>query len=37
VLFRSIGKATAKHFAEQGWKVAATMRKPENESELQRI
>lgn len=29
-----IGKATAKHFAEKGWKVAATMRKPENENEL---
>ncbi len=29
-----IGKATAKHFAEQGWKVAATMRSPEKESEL---
>ena len=25
-----IGKATAKYFAEKGWKVAATMRKPEN-------
>jgi len=29
-----IGKATAKYFAEQGWKVAATMRKPKNETEL---
>jgi NAD(P)-dependent dehydrogenase (short-subunit alcohol dehydrogenase family) len=24
-----IGKATAKHFAAQGWMVAASMRKPE--------
>ncbi len=32
-----IGKATAKHFAEQGWNVAATMRKPEIESELTQI
>lgn len=29
-----IGKATAKYFAENGWNVAATMRKPENEKEL---
>lgn len=29
-----IGKATAKYFAENGWRVAATMRKPENEKEL---
>lgn len=32
-----IGKATAKYFAEQGWRVAATMRKPENETELNQI
>lgn len=29
-----IGKATAKLFAEKGWTVIATMRKPENETEL---
>ena len=29
-----IGKATAKRFAEKGWNVIATMRKPENETEL---
>ncbi len=29
-----IGKATAKLFAEKDWKVIATMRKPENEREL---
>lgn len=29
-----IGKATAKLFASKGWKVIATMRKPENENEL---
>ncbi len=29
-----IGKASAKLFAEQGWNVAATMRKPEAEKEL---
>ncbi|MCG8348968.1 MAG: SDR family oxidoreductase [Chloroflexales bacterium] len=29
-----IGKATAKYFAGKGWKVAATMRKPANETEL---
>ena len=29
-----IGKATAKYFHQQGWNVIATMRKPENESEL---
>jgi NADP-dependent 3-hydroxy acid dehydrogenase YdfG len=32
-----IGKATAKYFAEQGWRVAATMRKPESETELGEI
>ncbi len=32
-----IGKATANHFAEQGWKVAATMRTPQNETELNQI
>ncbi|MEM9777052.1 MAG: SDR family oxidoreductase [Chloroflexota bacterium] len=29
-----IGRATAKYFAEKGWKVAATMRTPEKETEL---
>jgi len=29
-----LGKATAKLFAASGWKVIATMRKPENEKEL---
>lgn len=29
-----IGKATARHFQEQGWNVAATMRSPQNETEL---
>ena len=32
-----IGKATAKHFADRGWKVAATMRTPENETELNQL
>lgn len=32
-----IGKATAKFFAAKGWKVIATMRKPENETELNLI
>lgn len=30
-----LGKASAQYFAEQGWNVAATMRTPENETELQ--
>jgi NAD(P)-dependent dehydrogenase (short-subunit alcohol dehydrogenase family) len=29
-----LGKASAKYFAEQGWQVAATMRRPEEETEL---
>ncbi|AWS43747.1 SDR family oxidoreductase [Streptosporangium sp. 'caverna'] len=29
-----IGRATAKHFHEQGWNVIATMRNPEHETEL---
>lgn len=32
-----IGKAAAKHFAAQGWQVAATMRQPEKENELGEI
>jgi len=32
-----IGKATAKYFAEQGWKVAATMRSPDKETDLTEI
>lgn len=32
-----IGKATAKYFAGQGWKVAATMRNPENETRLNQL
>jgi len=32
-----IGKATAKFFAQQGWHVIATMRRPENERELNLI
>ncbi len=32
-----IGKASAKYFASKGWKVAATMRNPRNESELNNI
>jgi NAD(P)-dependent dehydrogenase (short-subunit alcohol dehydrogenase family) len=29
-----IGRATARHFAQNGWNVAATMRSPEKETEL---
>ncbi len=32
-----LGKAAAKLFASRGWKVIATMRKPENETELDSI
>lgn len=32
-----LGKATAKFFAAKGWNVIATMRKPENETELNKI
>lgn len=32
-----IGKATAKLFQSQGWNVIATMRKPENETELTKL
>lgn len=32
-----LGKATAKLFSEKGWKVVATMRHPENETELATI
>lgn len=32
-----LGKATAKYFAERGWRVAATMRTPEKETELTEI
>lgn len=32
-----IGKATAKYFAEKGWNVAATMRTPGKETELQQV
>jgi NAD(P)-dependent dehydrogenase (short-subunit alcohol dehydrogenase family) len=31
-----LGKLTAKHFASQGWNVAATLRTPEKETELTR-
>lgn len=30
-----IGKATVKHFSEHGWQVAATLRNPEKETEMQ--
>lgn len=32
-----IGKATAKYFAAKGWRVAATMRVPEKETELNHL
>lgn len=32
-----IGKATAKYFNEQGWNVVATMRTPQNETELKQL
>lgn len=32
-----IGKETAKYFAQNGWQVAATMRKPELEKELNKL
>lgn len=32
-----IGRAAARYFAERGWNVAATMRRPERESELQQL
>ena len=32
-----IGKATARHFQEQGWNVVATMRSPQNETELNQL
>jgi len=32
-----IGKAIAKHFAKKGWQVAATMRQPEKEKELNKL
>ena len=32
-----IGKATAKHFAEKGWNVVATMRNPEKEEQLTKL
>ena len=32
-----LGKAAAKYFAERGWRVAATMRTPEKETELTEI
>lgn len=31
------GKATARHFARQGWNVVATMRRPEEERELSQL
>jgi NADP-dependent 3-hydroxy acid dehydrogenase YdfG len=32
-----IGKATAHYFGQQGWNVAATMRSPEKEKELNQL
>lgn len=32
-----LGRLTAKHFAKNGWNVAATMRSPEKETELNKI
>lgn len=32
-----IGRATAQHFQKQGWNVVATMRSPENETELTKL
>lgn len=32
-----IGRATARHFAQNGWNVAATMRRPEAETELAQL
>jgi NAD(P)-dependent dehydrogenase (short-subunit alcohol dehydrogenase family) len=32
-----LGKLTAKHFASLGWNVAATLRSPEKETELNTI
>jgi NADP-dependent 3-hydroxy acid dehydrogenase YdfG len=32
-----IGKVTAKYFQEKGWNVVATMRSPENETELDKL
>ena len=32
-----LGRITAKYFAQNGWNVAATMRSPENETELKEI
>jgi short-subunit dehydrogenase len=32
-----IGKTTAQYFQEKGWNVVATMRKPENETELNQL
>lgn len=34
---QGLGKSTAKLFASKGWTVIATMRNPENETELRHI